>query len=159
MVHVTLNGVTSLNLTISKPRESAECVQNYIITVTSTVLIDTLMSMVDVLDSTPAFDTITNLSMCKYNYTVNVVAVDLAGNWSQPFVSMPRITLEGKVIFLEKNDTVIHICETRFAKTTIFQSRYGNKMVKILFLDYVQSSHSIIYSNLQSNHLEVCRWW
>ena len=72
MVHVTLNGVTSLNLTISKPRESAECVQNYIITVTSTVLTDTLMSMVDALDSTPVFDTITNLSMCKYNYTVGV---------------------------------------------------------------------------------------
>ena len=151
MVHVTRNGVTSLNLTISKPRESAECVQNYIITVTSTGLNDALVSMVDALDSTPAFDTITNLSMCKYNYTVNVVAVDLAGNWSQPFVSMPRITLQGKVI------SVIHICETRFAKSTIFQSRYGNKMVKIIFLDYVQSSHSIIYSNLQTNHLEVCR--
>ena len=98
MVHVTLNSVTSLNLTISKPGESAECVQNYITTVTSTGLTGPLLSMVNALDSTPAFDTITNLSMCKNNYTVNVAAVDLAGNWSQPFVSMPRITLKGKVI-------------------------------------------------------------
>ena len=102
MVHVTLNSVTSLNLTISKPRDSAECVQNYITTVTSTGPTNPLVSMVDALDSTLAFDTITNLSMCKYNYTVNVVAVDLAGNWSQPFVSMPRITLEGKVILMGK---------------------------------------------------------
>ena len=117
MVYVTLIGVTSLNLTISKPRESAECVQDYITTVISTGLTDPLMLIVNALDSTPAFDTITNLSMCKYNYTVNVVAVDLAGNWSQPFVSMARITLEGKVIIIyEKNVTVIHKCETCFAK-------------------------------------------
>ena len=100
MVYVTLNGVTSLNLTISKPRESAECVQNYITTVTSTGLTDPLVSMVNASYSTPAFDTITNLSMCEYNYTVDVVAVDLAGNWGQPFVSMARITLEGKVIII-----------------------------------------------------------
>ena len=98
MVNVILNGVTSLNLTISKPSESAECVQNYITTVTSTGLTGPIVSMVNALDSTPVLYTITNLSMCKYNYTVNVVAVDLAGNWSQPFVSMPRITLKGKVI-------------------------------------------------------------
>ena len=99
MVHVNLKGVTSLNLTISKPRESAECVQNYITTVTSTSFTGPLdVSMANAFDSTPAFDTITNLSMCKHNYTVNVVAVDLTGNRSQPFVSMPRITLKGKVI-------------------------------------------------------------
>ena len=160
MVYVTLNGVTSLNLTISQPRESAECVQNYITTVTSIGLTGPLVSMVNASDSTPAFDTITNLSMCEYNYTVNVVAVDLAGNWSQPFVSMARITLEGKVIIYGKNVTVIHKCETCFAKNKtpklLFFSSRGMYLHVLQFAIKSSGSMSLVMSNCFSCLNKAC---
>ena len=101
MGRITLNNVTSLNLTISKPSVAADCVQKFSINVTSSGS-DVPLPLVSpdsvvVMNSALVVVEITNLNMCEYNYTVKVVAFDLGGRLSEPYVDMPRITLEGKL--------------------------------------------------------------
>ena len=96
MGRITLNNVSSLNLIISKPSVAANCVRSYSIDVTSSGSDVPLVSP-DSVVTTPAAVEISNLSMCEYNYTVKVVAFDLGGRPSEPFVKVPRITLEGKL--------------------------------------------------------------
>ena len=94
MVTIVQNDISSLNLTITQPGESAVCVRDYKITVTS--MGSTYQQSVMYAVSSPTNVVIGNLQLCLYNYTVQVVAIDWSGNMSEPFVDIGNITPRSK---------------------------------------------------------------
>ena len=96
MVTTVQNNISSLNLTITQPGESALCVRNYNITVTSMgSRIQQLFIDAFIFSYTAVV--IDNLQLCIYNYTLQVVAISLSGSMSEPFVYMENITTGGKL--------------------------------------------------------------
>ena len=95
MVTIVKNTISSLNLTITQPGASAICVRNYIINVTSTGS-GIQQSVIDAMNSSPTNVRIDNLQLCLYNYTVEVIAIDLSGNMSEPFIDTGNVVLGGK---------------------------------------------------------------
>ena len=73
MVSIIQNTISSLNLTITQPGESAMCVRNYKITVTSVGFV-TQQSVVDAMNSLPTYVMIDNLRLC-INYTFEVRSI------------------------------------------------------------------------------------
>ena len=95
MVTIIQNDISSLNLTITQPGESAICVRNYKITVTSIASIYQL-SVMYAKNSLPTNVEIDKLQLCLYSYTVQVVAIDWSGNISEPFVDIGNIAPRSK---------------------------------------------------------------
>ena len=94
MVTTVQNNISSINLTITQPGDSAICVRNYNITVTS---MDSRIqqSVIHTRKSSPTTVVIDNLQFCLYNSTVQVFAIALSGSMSEPFVYMENITSGG----------------------------------------------------------------
>ena len=96
MVTIVQNTISSLNLTITQPGASAICVRNYIINVTSTSS-GIQQSVIYAMNSSSTNVEIDNLQLCLYNYTVEVIAIDLSGKiMSEPFIDTGNIALGGK---------------------------------------------------------------
>ena len=95
MVSIIQNTISSLNLTITQPGESAMCVQNYNITVTSMGYV-TQQSVVDANNSSLTYVMIDNLRLC-INYTFEVRAIALGGNMSESSIDIGNITPRGKI--------------------------------------------------------------
>ena len=95
MVTIVQNTISSLNLTITQPGASAICVRNYIINVMSTGS-GIQQSVIYAMNSSPTNVEIDNLQLCLYNYTVEVIAIDLSGSMSEPFIDTGNFTLGGK---------------------------------------------------------------
>ena len=92
MVTIVKNTISSLNLTITQPGASAICVRNYIINVTSTSS-GIQQSVIYATNSSITNVEIDNLQLCLYIYTVEVIAIDLSGNMSKPFIDTGNIAL------------------------------------------------------------------
>ena len=95
MVSIIQNTISSLNLTITQPGESAMCVRNYKIIVTSMGYV-THQSVVDAMNSSPTYVMIDNLRLC-INYTFEVRAIALGGGMSEPSIDIGNITHRGKI--------------------------------------------------------------
>ena len=95
MVSIIQNTISSLKLTITQPGESAKCVRNYKITVTSMGYV-TQQSVVDAMNSSLTYVVIDNLRLC-INYTFEVRAIALGGSMSEPSVDIGNITHRGKL--------------------------------------------------------------
>ena len=102
MVSIIQNTISSLKLTITQPGESAMCVQNYNITVTSMGYV-TQQSVVDAMNSLPTYVMIDNLRLCTKNYTFEVRAIALGGSMSEPSVDIGNITPRGKLKYFVLN--------------------------------------------------------
>ena len=96
MVTIVQNTISSLNLTITQPGESAICVRDYQITITS-IASTYQQSVMFAVNSSPTIVVIGNLQLCLYNYTVQVVAIDWSGSMSKPFTDIGNITPRSKL--------------------------------------------------------------
>ena len=96
MVTTVQNNISSFNLTITQPGESALCVRNYNITVT---YMDSRIQQLVIHSRNSSLTTVVidNLQFCLYNYTVQVVSIALSGSMSEPFVNMENIVSVGKL--------------------------------------------------------------
>ena len=101
MVTIVQNTISSLNLTITQPGASAICVRNYIINVMSTGS-GKQQYVIDTMNSSPTNVEIDNLQLCLYNYTLEVIAIDMSGNMSEPFIDAGNIALGGKLKMCRK---------------------------------------------------------
>ena len=108
MVSIIQNTRSSFNLTITQPGESAMCVRNYKITVTSMGYV-TQQSVVDAMNSSPTYVMIDNLRLC-INYTFEVRAIALSGSMSESSIYyIGNITHRGKLKYFPVIQLRIHI--------------------------------------------------
>ena len=96
MVNIVKNTISSLKLNITQPGESAICVHNCKITVTSKDSVNQ-QSVIYATKSSPTNVVIGNLQLCLYNYTVEIAVMDWRGSMSEPFVDIGNIVHRGKL--------------------------------------------------------------
>ena len=91
------NTNSSLKLKISQRGESAICVKQYAINLTSSNSGLHHTQMIYKVNSASTNVTFNGLNLCQYNYTVSVTAMDFINSRSEPFEDIINTMYKGKL--------------------------------------------------------------